>query len=86
MPPLVMAEVKETPVPAQTVVMVVEIEMVGATVPLTVTVIVFEVPVAAVIQPALEVSTQLIWSLLTKAALLKVAALAPLISAPFFFH
>ena len=85
-PPLLIEDVNTAAVPAHKVVCVVATVIVGATDELTVSVSVLEVTLADDTQPALEVSTQLIWSLLAGAARVYVGEVAPVMFIPFFFH
>ena len=83
---MVIAAVKVRLPPAQIVVCGADTVIVGTTAGVIVNVTVLDVAVKGEAQAEFEVSTQLIWSLFIGAARLYVAAVAPFIFVPFFFH
>lgn len=85
-PPLVGVAVNVTVLPLHIVVCVALILKDGVTSGFTVMVMLLDVAVVGDAQLALEVSTQVIISPLTKAVVVYPALVAPVMLAPFFFH
>jgi len=85
-PPLIAVAVKVTEVPGHIVVEVAVMLTEATGMVPTVIVIWLEVAGEPVTQPALEVITQVILSLLARVVLLKVELVSPGITTPFFFH
>lgn len=86
LPPLVAVAVNVTPVPAQKVVVGVDMLTVGVTFGLTVTVTLLEVAVLGDAQGKFEVSAQLYTSLFAAVVVEYVEDVAPEMFVPFFFH